>query len=183
MKVLSLLASPHRNGNTATILNSLLKGIKENGMKVNEVFLQGLNISSCRACDFCHNSPEGKCIICDDMQDVYLRLLDSDLIIFATPVYWWNMSAQLKIVMDRIYALMPDENSSMLKGKQAIILMTYGGELPNSGPEIVEKSLRESLDYLGIKVLDVLSVCSEKPVKDNEEALSGALNCGKNIRG
>lgn len=182
MKALLVLASPHKSGNTAALLNSFASGVKENDVDIEEVFLQDKNIRPCTACDFCHNSPDGKCAINDDMQELYVKLLSSDLIVFATPVYWWNMASQLKIFIDRIYALMPDENSSRLKGKKTVLLMTYGGELPNSGPEIVEKSFRESAEYLGMKILSVFGVCSSKPVAENKDAIKRAYQIGKAIR-
>lgn len=182
MKALIVQASPHKNGNTAALLSGFIMGVRENNIEVEEIFLQDKNIKPCTACDFCHNSPYGKCAINDDMQDLYGKLVSSDLIVFATPVYWWNMASQLKIFIDRIYALMPDENNSRLKGKRAVLFMTYGGELPNSGPEIVEKSFRESAEYLGMKVLGVLGVCSCKPVNENEDALKKAYQIGKAIR-
>lgn len=183
MKVLSILASPKKNGNTAALLNSFLKGAEDEGNVIlDEIFLTSKNIHPCTACDYCQKNDIGKCIIKDDMQEIYNQIKESDAIIFATPVYWWNMSSYLKIFIDRLYAVMTDENNPPLKGKKAVLLMTYGGELPNSGPEIVERSIRESSDYLGMNVQCVLGICSSKPVSSNKEALSKAYELGKQIR-
>lgn len=183
MEVLSILGSPRKSGNTAALLNSLIKGMEENkGAEVEQVFLQEKRISPCTSCKHCHKVHPGQCKIDDDMQELYKKIKSADLMILATPVYWSNMSAQMKTFIDRFYALMPDENSSMLKGKKLILLMTCGDELPNSGSEIVEKSIRETADYTGMEVLGVIGACSQKPTPENKDILCKAYELGKSFK-
>ena len=138
MKVLALLGSPRKNGNTSLLLDEYLRGIKDSNKdaEITKVFLQEKNIHSCAACEACRNINIGQCAIKDDMQELYPLFRQADVVVYATPIYWWSVSAQLKAFMDRCYALGSIEDS--FAGKKAVLLMTYGGELPNNGPELVK---------------------------------------------
>lgn len=136
MKIAAFMGSPRKHKNTDVILDAFLMGIKENSNdEINNVFLQKYKISNCLACDSCMNTH--KCVVNDDMQDIYPIFEEADVVIFATPIYWWSMSGQMKSFIDRLYAV----GSAKMKGKKAYLLMTYGGELPNSGPELVKKTI------------------------------------------
>ena len=105
MKTLSILGSPKKRGNTATVLNEYLRGAQENPNTHNQtVFLQSKNIKPCTGCDACKKDLT-TCIIEDDMQQLYESIREADVLVFATPIYWWGMSAQLKTFLDRMYAL------------------------------------------------------------------------------
>lgn len=177
MNILCLLGSPRKNGNTAALLNSMIKGLDENSKaNIENVYLHGLQISPCSACDACHILPDAECAIKDDMQNLYLKVSKADVLVFATPIYWWNVSAQTKLFIDRLYG------SHNLRGKKAILLMTYGGEAPNNGPELIEKTFREIFEWVGIELIDVLGVYTgECHVKDNPEALEASYKIGKNL--
>lgn len=179
MKVAAILGSPRKNGNTALLLGELLRGISENSdFKIDEIFLQENKISGCMGCDHCKR--EGFCIIKDDMQSIYPIVNEAEVLVLATPVYWWSMTGQMKIFIDRLYA----QKSSDRRGKRVYLLMTYGGELPNSGPELVEKTFRDICDYTGMKLAGIYGVCTDEyiPVKENEKALREVYEIGKNMR-
>lgn len=181
MKILTILASPRRNGNTSVLLNSLVKGLGKNN-DVESIVLHGMDIHPCCGCEACQDITPGMCAIFDDMQNLYKKIDESDMLVLATPVYWWNMSAQLKVFIDRFYALKVGDNDLRLKGKKVMLVMTYGGELPNSGPEIVEKSISEICEYTGMELIKVISVCSKYPVSNNSEALNYAYEAGCSIK-
>lgn len=178
MKVTAFLCSPRRNGNTAHLLEEFLKGVYEkNGTTINEVFLQENRISGCTGCQHCKKSTG--CVQNDDMQKIYPLIKDADVLVFATPIYWWSMPSQLKALIDRFYALKPKER----KGKKVYLLMTYGGALPNSGPELVERTFRDISDYIGCDLVKVYGVCTDEymPVEQNIEALKEVYEIGRNI--
>ncbi len=104
MKILSISCSPRKGGNTETLLNEALKGAKQDGAEVELFSVAGKTIAPCDACDACRNN-KGICHIKDDMQELYDRIIEADGIIFGTPVYYYNMTAQCKAVMDRTIAL------------------------------------------------------------------------------
>lgn len=103
MKILVLNASPRANGNTQMMAESFSKGAKEAGHDVDLVNLRGKKIGGCLACKYCF-SHGGECVRKDDMQPILQKMDLVDMVVFATPIYWFDMSAQLKLVIDRMYA-------------------------------------------------------------------------------
>ena len=101
MKVLGIVCSPRKGGNTEILVNEALASAKELGAEVELVTIVGKNIAPCDGCASCKNT--GECKIKDDMQEIYTKLLETDGVIFGTPVYYWNVTAQAKAIMDRIY--------------------------------------------------------------------------------
>jgi len=103
MKILGILGSSRRKGNTEILLDLALEEAQKNGVSICKIPLRGKSIAPCNGCEKCVKT--GKCVIKDDMQKIYKEMLESDGIIWATPVYFWSMSGQTKTVMDRTYAL------------------------------------------------------------------------------
>lgn len=104
MKIAGILGSPRRGGNTEILLDLALEEAKRAGARVSKIPLRTKTIAPCNGCLKCVKT--GKCVIKDDMQEIYQEMLTSEGILWATPVYFWSMSGQTKIVMDRTYALM-----------------------------------------------------------------------------
>lgn len=178
MKIAAFLGSPRKNGNTARLLKEFLKGVSEKtGITVDEIFLQDYRISGCISCDHCKRS-EG-CVQNDDMQKIYPIIKEADILVFATPVYWWSMPSQLKALVDRFYALKQSDR----EGKKVYLLMTYGGALPNSGPELVERTFTDILDYIECELVKVYGVCTDEymPIEQNLKALKDVYEIGKSI--
>ena len=103
MKVLGIVCSPRRRGNTEILISEALAGAKECGATVEMINVAQKKIAFCDACESCIKKK--KCRINDDMQDIYTLLLEANAIIFGTPVYFWNVTAQGKTLIDRTYAL------------------------------------------------------------------------------
>jgi len=103
MNILGILGSSRRRGNTEYLIDIALKEAKGHGAKVSLISLRDLTIAPCNGCGKCQKS--GRCVVKDDMQEIYRKMLDADGILWATPVYFWSMTGQTKIVMDRTYAL------------------------------------------------------------------------------
>jgi len=103
MKVLGIVCSPRMGGNTEILVKEALASAKELGAEVELIVLAKKNISFCDGCDSCMETK--KCRIDDDMQEIHLKLLEADGIIFGTPVYFWNVSAQAKVLIDRTHVL------------------------------------------------------------------------------
>lgn len=183
MKILALLGSPRKKGNTALLLDEYLRGIKDSNKdaEIVKVFLQEKKISGCTACEACRNVTIGQCAIKDDMQELYPLFRQADMVVYATPIYWWSVSAQLKAFMDRCYALGSIEDS--FTGKKAALLMTYGGEQPNNGPDLVKTTFEEICDYKEMNLIDVYSVCTDDymPVAENTKALRDVYEMGLRV--
>lgn len=98
-KVTVISASPRKNGNSDLLCDSFIKGAIESGHKVTKIRLQEKNINPCLACYACRKSKT--CIQKDDIESITQQLIDADVIVLATPVYFYSMNAQLKIMIDR----------------------------------------------------------------------------------
>jgi multimeric flavodoxin WrbA len=103
MKIVGILGSLRKKGNTEILLDLALEEARKNGAQVAKILLRGMKIAPCNGCQKCFKT--GKCVIKDDMQQVYKEMLESEGIIWATPVYFWSMTGLTKTVMDRTYAL------------------------------------------------------------------------------
>jgi multimeric flavodoxin WrbA len=109
MKILAISGSPHILGDTVTLLNEALEGARTEGAQAELWSVVDKTIHPCDACRAC--SGTGVCKIKDDMQDLYKKMLEADGIIFGTPVYFWDMTAQAKAIIDRTFSLNTAEKS------------------------------------------------------------------------
>ncbi len=123
-QVLILKGSPRQWGNSAVLADRLADGARAAGAQVESIYLHGLDIRPCDACDLCLEQA-GACVIEDDMQGLYPKILDAGAIVLASPVYWFTISAQLKLCIDRWYALQATRRESF-RGKQAGLILTFG---------------------------------------------------------
>jgi multimeric flavodoxin WrbA len=103
MKVLGLFGSPRRGGNTEILLEEALKGAEKEGAEIERLYLSDLDITPCTECHGCDET--GSCVILDDMQKIYPKLLEADAIILASPIFFYGVTAWAKTVIDRSQAL------------------------------------------------------------------------------
>jgi multimeric flavodoxin WrbA len=101
MKVLGIVCSPRRGGNTEILVNEALDSAKDLRAEVELVTICDKKIAPCDACESCKTTR--KCRIEDDMQEIYSKLTEADGIILGTPVYFWSVTAQAKALIDRTY--------------------------------------------------------------------------------
>lgn len=112
MKVLGIVGSPRSGGNAETLLEEALASAKEAGAEVEMLRLRDRDLSFCDGCDTCRETRH--CHIKDDMPEVHAKMLEADGIILSAPVYFWALSAQMKLLIDRSY---PFEAGHQLRGK------------------------------------------------------------------
>src|SRR5512136_288519 len=105
MKVLGIFGSPRRGGNTEILLEEALKGAEAEGAEVERLHLTDINITPCKECHGCDRT--GECILQDDMQKIYPKLLEADVIILASPIFFYGVSAWAKSLIDRSQAFWP----------------------------------------------------------------------------
>ena len=104
-KLICLLGSPRRGGNTDLLAQAACQAFEEAGGEVETLVLSKLDLRPCTGCDWCKQQHDRPCVIQDDMQRIYDRMLAADAILWGTPVYSWAPSVELKIVLDRQFAL------------------------------------------------------------------------------
>ena len=101
-KVLILSGSPRKNGNSDLLCDEFAKGVAKAGHEVEKIRVAEKNIGCCRGCYACKST--GKCVIQDDMAEVLQKMIDADVLVLASPVYFYSIDAQLKAVIDRTVA-------------------------------------------------------------------------------
>ena len=118
MDILVLNGSPRPRGNTAALVDAFAEGAREAGHAVEVLDVARMDIAGCRGCEFCHTKGDGACAIHDDMERIYARWNEVDLLVLASPVYYGSFSAQLHAAIHRTYALDKPKRVS----KMALIL-------------------------------------------------------------
>ena len=103
-KIMILNGSPRKNGKTASLVKAFTEGAESAGNEVKEFYIDGMNISSCKACEACSRNG-GYCPQKDDMEKINEAYIWADVIVFASPMYWGTISGQLKTTVDRLYAV------------------------------------------------------------------------------
>lgn len=103
MNVLGIFGSPRRGGNTELLLEEALRGAEKEGAKVERLFLSDFTITACKECHGCDAT--GNCVILDDMKKIYPKLLGADVIIVASPIFFYGVTAWTKALIDRSQAL------------------------------------------------------------------------------
>lgn len=127
-KIVILNGSPRRNGNTSSLVKSFTEGAESAGHTVTEFFLQDMNIRGCRGCFGGHSSQDSPCVQKDDMDKIYPAVKESDVVVLASPLYYWNMSGQLRTAVDRLFAIEEgDGNLLRGQGRSSALLMAAEG--------------------------------------------------------
>lgn len=144
MKILVLTGSPRKNGNSNTLADNFIKGAAEAGHEIVRFDAAQKNVHPCIACNNC--GMNGPCVFKDDFEFVRQHIVDADMVVFATPMYYFGFSAQLKTVIDRFYAV----NGQIHRPKKAVLLMTYANTAAEEA-EPIKKHYDILLNYLGWK--------------------------------
>ena len=132
MDILAIQGSPRKNGNTDIVLDWTLDALRDTTQAhVEKVYVRDLDIGGCIECFACQKVVDKPgCSVKDDMIELYDKILAADLVVYASPVFCWGMTAQIKAVFDRLYATFKFNQEpyvSMLKGKRGALIVTAGG--------------------------------------------------------
>jgi len=180
-QVLVILGSPRKKGNSSTLADRISRGAKSAGAEVETLFLQDLKISPCRGCDTCQTHDSKGCATKDDMQKIYPKLIRANAWVIASPVYWFTMSAQTKIFMDRCYAL-PAYAKNPFAGKRIAIAMSYGDiDAVKSGCVNALRTFQDAFRYTRSKIVGMVygSAMKAGEIVNNEALMREAEELGK----
>lgn len=132
MKILALLGSPRVRSNSTLLAEAFLEACRARGAVVETFHLNKMSYQGCQACMGCKTKAEA-CILEDEMTPVYEAIRTADVLVFASPVYFGDLSGQLKLALDRFYAyLTPDFASRLPAGKQWVVFLTQAN--PDAAP-------------------------------------------------
>ncbi len=182
-KVMIAVGSPRKKGNSATLAQQVAAGAKSGGAEVETFFLHFMNIKPCTACDACRKKKNVDCVIQDDMQMLYPKIRGADAIVLASPIFWFTVSAQTKLFMDRWYALGGDEGYE-LAGKRFGIVLTYADADPFvSGAVNALRTFQDALKYVGADIVGMVYGSASKAgeIRKNRDVMNEAFELGKKI--
>jgi len=183
-KVVILMGSPRRKGNTAALTERIARAAADQGAQVDTYYLHGMKIAPCSACEACHQPASKGCVIQDDMQRLYPELRAADAIVLASPIYWFTMSAQLKAALDRCYALLDAAGNHEFKGKRIGLAFAYGGEAPlDSGCVNAVRALQDAFRFIGADIVGMVygSGAKEGDIRANSKAMDEAAELGRKL--
>lgn len=126
--IVILNGSPRKTGNTSALVKAFTEGAESAGHTVTEFFLDSMDIHGCKGCFGGHSSRECPCVQKDDMAKIYPAVKDCDVVVLASPLYYWNMSGQLRTAVDRLFAL-EESDGNLLRGngRASALLMAAEG--------------------------------------------------------
>ncbi len=182
MRVVVLHGSPRRGGNSDTLAEYFVRGVRDTGeFEVLDFILNDMNIRPCQGCETCATSEGHKCAIDDDMNQIYLAFADADIVVWATPMYWGYMTAQMKTALDRMEALAMDVRKYWLD-KEFVAILTYRHHYQST-----VGFFERVQDYFRFKFTPLL-YCSKNEtgpedfhVSSNKEKLEEAFALGQRI--
>lgn len=161
MKIAVLNGSP-KVGNTAAMVNAFAEGAKAAGHEVEILHVGRMKINGCLGCEYCHTKGEGQCIQKDDMEKVIPAYKEADMIVFASPVYYFAATAQLQAAIQRVYCIGKPQKAS----KAALLLSSSS---PNTGSSAVEM-YKNMLSYMGIENAGICALAGDE--NNSEEKLA-----------
>ena len=162
LKFLILMGSPRKNGNTYELVKPFMEELKTNNNQCEILWLYDMNIKPCLACRVCQNYwTSFGCAIKDEAQIVFDKILESHVIILATPIYSWYCTPPMKSMMDRmVYGMNKyygDEKGPSLWAGKKVALITTCGYRPEKGSDLFEEGIKRyckhsQLNYIGMLV-------------------------------
>lgn len=178
MKIFAMVGSPRKKSNTDILVDEVFKGFKERGCDCDKIYLYKYKISPCVDCRKCKKG-DLVCTLKDDMQEIYPKMNEANIIIFGTPNYWYGPTAMTKLVIDR---MRPYITNGKLRGKKAIVVTPC-----KEGPSVCDPMIEMfhmGFDYIGVELAGkVLSTAYEKGEirTTDQEALTNAYNLGLSL--
>ena len=179
--IVILNGSPRKTGNTAALVQEFARGAREAGNTVTEFFLDGMDIHGCKGCFGGHSGRACPCVQKDDMNQIYPAVKESAVVVLASPLYYWNLSGQLRTAMDRLFALEEGEGNLLRgNGRSSVLLMAAEGH----GFEDVLTYYGHLMDHLRWKNLGHVLAGGNMDVGDiqGKPELRQAYELGKSIR-
>ena len=179
MKVTAIIASPRNGGNGDILVDEAIKGAEENGAEVTKYYIDELNVEPCHACGHCGDGID--CKVQDDGAKIIEELLDTDALIFTTPIYYGQMSAQGKAITDRFYSV--SRNPQKEFNGKSFLIFTHGA--PDGVYDTyIELTKAAPFGHTGwdvVNTLDVGGIQEAGEVNNFDGKLKEAYEIGKSL--
>jgi len=183
--ILVISASPRRQSNSDLLADRLIAGAQAAGAQVEKVRLRDLTIGYCTACDACQQTAQAPCVLQDDMAALLPKIAAADVLVFASPIYFFTLSGQLKVFLDRTYAL-GGEDWNARHGKRGVTIFTYADDNPmSSGVINAYRTFQDAFRFLGLQDAGCLhATCGAAgEIAGNAEMLAKAEALGRTLAG
>ena len=176
-KVLILSGSPRKGGNSDILCDEFMKGAVESGNEVEKIRISEKKISPCTGCYYCAKN-DGACIYKDDMAEILQKMIDADVLVMASPVYFYSIDAQLKAVIDRTVARWLE-----VKNKEFYYIATMADTSKSSADTTIAcfRGYADCVEGAVEKGVIVGTGAYEKGEIKNSPAMKEAYNMGKNV--
>lgn len=181
-KILGILGSPRKNGNTHVLVSRVLDGAKDMGAHAEIVLLGELNIRECDGCHVCWKKNH-LCSKRDDMTALYHRIAECDTLIFGTPVYWYGPTAIMKSFIDRFVYFNCPANRSKIKEKNAAVVVPFEDTTLESA-ELVVDFFEKSLGYLEMTIDETIlvpGVTKRGEVRSRQDVMDKCYGLGQRL--
>ncbi|MBN1979682.1 MAG: flavodoxin family protein [Anaerolineae bacterium] len=179
-RVLGIVGSPRRGGNTETMVDEVLAGAAEAGAPTEKVILSKLDVGPCRACDACRKT--GKCVQQDGLPALLEQMDQSQVWVLGTPVYYWGPTAQFKAFVDRWYSTehQVTPKSVEFEGKRVILAIPLGGADHDARHTV--GMIEDALAYKGVELFATVvasGVERKGAVRERPNVLAAARQAGR----
>lgn len=189
MKIVSILGSPRAEGNSA-ILAEIVCGVAEqHGAKVSRHYLNRLNYKGCQACSACKGKSD-RCILQDDLREVLEDVIHSDVVLLASPVFWGEVTGQMKLFIDRTYSFLKpgfterSDKHRLPPGKKLVWIQVQGAENKDQFGEIFHRYnvFFQQLNFFSeTHLLRACGVHAVGAVNERPDLIEQARTIGKRI--
>jgi multimeric flavodoxin WrbA len=184
LKVLGIMGSPRMKGNTDLLLDEALKGAESQGAEVEKILVDKLQIAPCKEYYACLK--DGKCVIKDDMDEIYAKLLAADAVIIASPMFFYTVSAQLMLLISRCQALWARKyvlkNMDIPEKRGAFIAVgATRGEKLFDGPRLTVRYFFQAINAKYTDELLIRGVDKKGEIKEHPTALTDAYELGRRL--
>jgi multimeric flavodoxin WrbA len=181
-KIMGIIGSPRKNGNTDVLVSRILDGARDNGANVNRISIANLKISECDGCHACWKEKH-VCSKADDMRDLYPNIIEADAIVFGTPVYWFGPTAIMKCFIDRFVYFNCPATRKNIRNKPAVIAIPFEDRTYETAEPVVEFFAR-SFAYLEMRLIDkiiVPGVTKQGEVRTKKRVMEKCYELGRRL--
>ena len=184
MKVLGIMGSPRIKGNTDLLLDEAIRGAQSQGAEAEKIVVDKLKITPCKEYYAC--LIDGNCVIKDDMDDLYAKLLGADVVIVASPIFFYTVSAQILAFISRCQAfwarkyVLKNLDIPVKRGGFIAVGATKGTKLFD-GPKLTVHYFFQAINAEYTEELLIRGVDKRGEIKDHPEALADAYKMGERL--
>ncbi len=158
MKIAMFNGSP-RKGTTSAMVQAFREGAEAAGHQVEEYQVGQMKIAGCLGCEYCHTMGQGVCIQKDDIDKILPAYKEADMIVFASPIYYFSMTAQMEAAIQRVYCI-----GKPAKAKKAVLLLTSGS------PGVYDAAVAQFKAYMGYVGIEAAGIITSNGEENGSEA-------------